>query len=147
MRLRPILLRTILLLTLAVAGAHFKGAAAFAQEPQAPAAAQAPLADTPLDQATKEIDKAKVQLTALQDGAKQNADNDDVLVGLATKADELSRAVITISVNLRPRFDQIKNRLAEIGDPPKDGQPPEAEIVTQERNALAAERAQINALT
>ncbi|MGO8264005.1 mechanosensitive ion channel family protein, partial [Rhizobium ruizarguesonis] len=52
-----------------------------------------------------------------------------------------------ISVNLRPRFDQIKNRLAEIGDPPKDWQPPEAEIVTQERNALAAERAQINALT
>ncbi|TCB56911.1 mechanosensitive ion channel family protein, partial [Rhizobium leguminosarum bv. viciae] len=147
MRLRPILLRTILLLTLAVAGAHFKGAAALAQEPQAPASAQAPLADTPLDQATKEIDKAKVQLTALQDGVKQNADNDDALVGLATKADELSRAVITISVNLRPRFDQIKNRLAEIGDPPKDGQPPEAEIVTQERNALAAERAQINALT
>lgn len=147
MRLRPILLRTILLLTLAVAGAHFKGAAAFAQEPQAPAAVQAPLADTPFDQATKEIDKAKVQLTALQDGVKQNADNDDALVGLATKADELSRAVITISVNLRPRFDQIKNRLAEIGDPPKDGQPPEAEIVTQERNALAAERAQINALT
>lgn len=131
MRLRPILLRTILLLTLAVAGAHFKGAAALAQEPQAPASAQAPLADTPLDQATKEIDKAKVQLTALQDGVKQNADNDDALVGLATKADELSRAVITISVNLRPRFDQIKNRLAEIGDPPKDGQPPEAEIVTQ----------------
>ncbi|MBY5763733.1 mechanosensitive ion channel family protein [Rhizobium leguminosarum] len=147
MRLRPILLRTILLLTLAVAGAHFKGAAAFAQEPPAPVATQAPLTDAPFDQATKEIDKAKVQLTALQDGVKQNADNDDALVGLATKADELSRAVITISVNLRPRFDQIKNRLAEIGDPPKDGQPPEAEIVTQERNALAAERAQINALT
>ena len=148
LRLRPILLRTILLLTLAVAGAHFKGAAAFAQEPQAPAAAQeAPLTDTPLDQAAKEIEKAKVQLTALQDGAKQNADNDDALVGLATKADELSRAVITISVNLRPRFDQIKNRLAEIGDPPKDGQPPEAKIVTDERNALTAERAQINAVT
>ncbi|MDR9771553.1 mechanosensitive ion channel family protein [Rhizobium hidalgonense] len=147
MRLRSILLRTILLVTLALAGAHFKGAAAFAQEPQASAAAHAPLADTPLDQAAKEIDKAKVQLTALQDGVKQNADNDDALVGLATTADELSRAVITISVNLRPRFDQIKNRLAEIGEPPKDGQPPEAAIVTQERNALAAERAQINAVT
>ncbi|KPH05013.1 mechanosensitive ion channel family protein [Rhizobium acidisoli] len=146
MRLRSILLRTILLVTLALAGAHFEGAAAFAQEAQTQAAAPAPV-DTPFDQAAKEIDKAKVQLTALQDGVKQNADNDDALVGLATKADELSRAVITISVNLRPRFDQIKNRLAEIGDPPKDGQPPEAEIVTQERNTLAAERAQINAVT
>ncbi|NKF32924.1 mechanosensitive ion channel family protein, partial [Pseudomonas sp. BGM005] len=95
--------------------------------------------DTPSAQAAKELEKAKVQLGSLQDSVKQNADNDDALVGIATKADELSRAVITISVNLRPRFDQIKNRLGEIGDPPKDGQPPEAEIVTQERNALAAE--------
>ncbi|RUL98789.1 mechanosensitive ion channel family protein [Rhizobium chutanense] len=146
MRLRSILLRTILLVTLALAGAHFGSAAAVAQEPQTQAAAQ-PAVDTPFDQAAKEIEKAKTQLAAFQDSVKQNADNDDALVGLATKADELSRAVITISVNLRPRFDQIKNRLAEIGDPPKDGQPPEAEIVTQERNALAAERAQINAVT
>ncbi|PDT03503.1 mechanosensitive ion channel protein [Rhizobium chutanense] len=146
MRLRSILLRTILLVTLALAGAHFESAAAVAQEPQTQAAAQ-PAVDTPFDQAAKEIEKAKTQLAAFQDSVKQNADNDDALVGLATKADELSRAVITISVNLRPRFDQIKNRLAEIGDPPKDGQPPEAEIVTQERNALAAERAQINAVT
>ncbi|ARM88859.1 mechanosensitive ion channel MscS protein [Rhizobium sp. CIAT894] len=146
MRLRSILLRTILLVTLTLAGAHFESAAAIAQEQQTQAAAQ-PAVDTPFDQAAKEIEKAKTQLAAFQDSVKQNADNDDALVGLATKADELSRAVITISVNLRPRFDQIKNRLAEIGDPPKDGQPPEAEIVTQERNALAAERAQINAVT
>ncbi|PDV88917.1 mechanosensitive ion channel protein [Rhizobium sp. H4] len=147
MRLRTILLRTILLMTLVLAGAHFESAAALAQEPQTQAAAETPLVDTPSAQAAKEIEKAKVQLGSLQDSVKQNADNDDALVGIAAKADELSRAVITISVNLRPRFDQIKNRLGEIGDPPKDGQPPEAEIVTQERNALAAERAQINAVT
>ncbi|ULR45646.1 mechanosensitive ion channel family protein [Rhizobium sp. K102] len=146
MRLRTILLRTILLMTLALAGAHFESAAALAQE-QTQAAAETPLVDTPSAQAAKEIERAKVQLGSLQDSVKQNADNDDALVGIAAKADELSRAVITISVNLRPRFDQIKNRLGEIGDPPKDGQPPEAEIVTQERNALAAERAQINAVT
>ncbi|ANK92085.1 mechanosensitive ion channel MscS protein [Rhizobium sp. N6212] len=147
LRLRSILLRTIFLVTLALAGAHFESAAAFAQEPQPQAAAEAPLVDTPSAQAAKEIEKAKVQLGSLQDSVKENADNDDALVGLATKADELSRAVITISVNLRPRFDQIKNRLTEIGEPPKDGQPPEAQIVTDERNALAAERAQINAVT
>ncbi|WP_434732709.1 mechanosensitive ion channel family protein [Rhizobium sp. YTUHZ044] len=147
MRLRSILLRTILLMTLALAGAHFESAAAFAQEPQPQAAAETPPVDTPSAQAAKEIEKAKVQLGSLQDSVKENADNDDALVGLATKADELSRAVITISVNLRPRFDQIKNRLTEIGEPPKDGQPPEAQIVTDERNALAAERAQINAVT
>ncbi|WP_041678679.1 mechanosensitive ion channel family protein [Rhizobium etli] len=147
MRLRYILLRTIFLVTLALAGARFESAAAFAQEPQPQARAEAPLVDTPSALAAKEIEKAKVQLGSLQDSVKENADNDDALVGLATKADELSRAVITISVNLRPRFDQIKNRLTEIGEPPKDGQPPEAQIVTDERNALAAERAQINAVT
>lgn len=147
LRLRYILLRTIFLVTLALAGARFESAAAFAQEPQPQARAEAPLVDTPSALAAKEIEKAKVQLGSLQDSVKENADNDDALVGLATKADELSRAVITISVNLRPRFDQIKNRLTEIGEPPKDGQPPEAQIVTDERNALAAERAQINAVT
>ncbi|MGO8506543.1 hypothetical protein AB9F35_34770, partial [Rhizobium leguminosarum] len=82
-------LRTILLLTLAVAGAHFKVAAAFAQEPQAPSAAQAPLADSPLDQATKEIDKAKVQLTARLSSS--------ALVASSTRASSLSAFCLTPS--------------------------------------------------
>ncbi len=73
--------------------------------------------------------------------------DDDALVGLSTQADELGRNILATSVNLRPRLEQITNRLAEIGDPPKDGQPPEAQIVTDERNALMAERSQINAVT
>ncbi|MFC5756937.1 mechanosensitive ion channel family protein [Rhizobium sp. GCM10022189] len=162
MRLTHWLLRTVLLLSLAVAGLHLDGRSAFAQAPQPAAepqtqtqaaptqaapAAEAPLANGALDQALKDIDKAKNELASLQDRVKQNADNDDALVELAGKADELGRGVIATSVSLRPRFDQIKNRLAELGEPPKDGQPPEAQIVTDERNALTSERSQINAVT
>lgn len=169
MRLTHWLLRTVLLLSLVVAGLHLDGETAFAQAPQpaaetqtqpgqtqpaqtqAPPAqavpAEAPLANTGLDQALKDIDKAKNQLVSLQDRVKQNADNDDALVELAGQVDELGRGVIATSVSLRPRFDQIKSRLAELGEPPKDGQPPEAQIVTDERNALTAERSQINAVT
>ncbi|MDR7144629.1 mechanosensitive ion channel family protein [Rhizobium sp. BE258] len=110
-------------------------------------AADAPLANSGLDQALKDIEAAKKKLAAYQESAKVNSDNDDGLVTLSGQVDELGRAVIATSVGLRPRFDQIKNRLAEIGEPPKDGQPPEAEIVTNERNALTAERSQINAVT
>ncbi|MFP3544449.1 mechanosensitive ion channel family protein [Rhizobium sp. SIMBA_035] len=110
-------------------------------------AADAPLANSGLDQALKDIEAAKKKLAAYQESAKVNSDNDDGLVTLSGQVDELGRAVIATSVGLRPRFDQIKNRLAEIGEPPKEGQPPEAEIVTNERNALTAERSQINAVT
>ncbi|QWW66357.1 mechanosensitive ion channel family protein [Rhizobium sp. WYJ-E13] len=174
MRLTHWLLRTVLLLSLVVTGLHLDGEVAFAQAPQPAAEAQtqpaqtqpaqtqaapvqaapiqaapaeAPLANTGLDQALKDIDKAKNQLVSLQDRVKQNADNDDALVELAGQVDELGRGVIATSVSLRPRFDQIKSRLAELGEPPKDGQPPEAQIVTDERNALTAERSQINAVT
>ncbi len=173
-RLTHWLFRTVLLLSLAVAGLHLDGQAVFAQAPQpaaeaqtqsapaqtapsqaapgqappAPAAAtEPPLANGALDQALKDIDKAKNQLVSLQDRVKQNADNDDALVELAGQTDELGRGVIATSVSLRPRFDQIKSRLTELGEPPKDGQPPEAQIVTDERNALTAERSQINAVT
>jgi small-conductance mechanosensitive channel len=117
-----------------------------AEAPQ-PKAADAPLATTALDQAVKDIDGAKKKLVSLQESVKNNSDDDDALVTLAGQVDEVGRNVIATSVSLRPRFDQIKNRLAEIGDPPKEGQPPEAEIVTSERNALTAERSQINAVT
>ena len=107
------LLRTVLLLSLVVAGLHLDGEAAFAQAPQPAAEAQtqpaqtqavpaqaapaqvtpaeAPLANTALDQALKDIDKAKNQLVSLQDRVKQNADNDDALVELAGQTDALGR--------------------------------------------------------
>jgi len=149
--LRPtqLLLRIFLVAALATVGASLASAQApqpqAAQQPQA--TEQASVADGPIEQATKALEKAKQDLVALEDGVRQKGDDDDALVAVAGKTDELGRSVLNISVGLRPRLDQIKNRLGELGDPPKEGQPAEAEIVTTERNALTAERAQINAVT
>src|SRR5262245_47725846 len=102
-----------------------------AQDP-APAPAAAPVLAGPIEQASTDLDSVKRDLTSLQDSAKQNADNDDALVGLTTNIDALSRRISDVSTGLRGRLDQITARLTELGDPPKDGAPPEAAIVTDE---------------
>jgi potassium efflux system protein len=151
LRLTPILLRTFLFLSLAAVG----GSLVHAQtpqpqpvqlQPQQQSAEPAALATTAVEQAAKDVEKAKSALASLQDGVKQNGEDDDALVTLNGKADQLGRTVTGISSGFAPRLDQIKARLAELGDPPKEGQPAEAEIVASERNALTAERAQINAV-
>ncbi|RDJ12362.1 mechanosensitive ion channel family protein [Rhizobium grahamii] len=149
MRPTQFLLRILLVATLAIVGANLAGAQMAApQAPQPTQATEQPtVVDSPVEQAAKAIEKAKQDLASLEDGVKQKSDDDDALVALAGKTDELGRAVLNVSVSLRPRLDQIKNRLTELGDPPKEGQPAEAEIVTTERNALTSERAQINAVT
>jgi potassium-dependent mechanosensitive channel len=114
---------------------------------QQPAPAPAKLADGPLDRAASDLDQARKQLASLQDAAKKSANDDDALVTLSGKADELNRSIAAISASLKPRSDEITNRLAQIGPPPKDGQPPEVALVTQERDRLTAERSQISVVT
>lgn len=155
MRLTQFLLRLFFLLALSAAGVT-TALAQVAPQPQTQtqpaqppqAAAPAPVvADSAIDQASKAVEKAKKDLASLQAALANNADDDDALLALAGKTEELSRSVQDLSAGLGPRLEQIKNRLTEIGEPPKEGQPPEAEIVTNERNALTAERTQINAVT
>ena len=144
MRLTRFLLQSLLFVSLAVAGAG----STYAQTPPpaAPTQSAQPAAaqSGPGDQAAKHMAKAKADFAALQESVKQSVDDDDGLVALAGRVDELNRGVAGISGGITPRLDQIKARLAELGEPPKDGQPPEAEIVANERNALMAERAQLN---
>jgi potassium efflux system protein len=153
LRLTRILLRTFLFLSLAIAGTGVgyaqTQAPATAQAPAQPPATEqaAPPPSAPAEQAAKRMAKAKADFTALQESVKQNRDDDDGLVALAGRADELNRSVADISAGLAPRLEQIKARLAELGEPPKDGQPPEADIVANERNALTSERAQLNAVS
>ncbi|MDI7863620.1 mechanosensitive ion channel family protein [Rhizobiaceae bacterium n13] len=113
----------------------------FAQDQTAPAGQE-----TIIDQAQEQIAQARKQMEGYRDQVEANRTDDLRLVDIKGKVDELGREVIKSTVTLRPRSDEIKGRLAELGDPPKDGQPPEAQIVTEERNRLIAERAQINAV-
>ncbi|XUY25568.1 mechanosensitive ion channel family protein [Agrobacterium sp. rho-8.1] len=76
-----------------------------------------------------------------------NKGNDDMkLVDLKGKADDLAGNAAATVGHLRARLDEISTRVTSLGEPPKDGQPPEASVVTDERTKLTAEKAQINAV-
>ncbi len=111
--------------------------------------AQQPAADvaSPQAQAAQQLDAARKNFERLGDLATQAKDNDSRLAELKVEVDAAAKQIIAISVATRPRLDEIKARLTELGDPPAEGAPPEADVVTQERKRLLAERAEINALT
>ncbi len=98
------------------------------------------------DQAAQEIAKEREQIAEFRKQVEESRDDDLRLVDIKGKVDEVGRNVIKATVALRPRADEIKSRLVELGEPPKEGQPEEAPIVTEERNRLIAERAEINAV-
>jgi potassium efflux system protein len=74
-----------------------------------------------------------------------NADDDFRLGDIRLQLEEVSRDLLKTSVSFRPRLDDINARIDRLGPPPAAGAPPEADIVASERQALAAEKAQINA--
>lgn len=128
-------------------------APAFGQAVKTPPAAAAPAQPAqaspsdPLAELAQTIEKASRQLASLRDLATKGNNDDGRLVDLKAKVDDLSRGVLKSTVNLRPRLEEIAKRLTELGDPPKDGQPPEAAEVTAERNRLTEERGRINGIT
>nr|WP_267550876.1 mechanosensitive ion channel family protein [Rhizobium rhizogenes] len=117
-----------------------------AQPPQQTEQQPQPLANGLLEAAVTELNKAKKEYASLQDSAKQPGGDDETLVALSGRADDLNRSVAAISTRLKPRNTEIDARLTQLGAAPKEGQPPEAVIVTQERDRLNAERSQISAL-
>lgn len=110
--------------------------------------AVAPATDaTPLDQANTALDRASGQLNAIGERVERYKDDDARLVDLKVEAETLNRTILAISVATRPRLEAIKARQTELGDPPPEGAPPEADVVVEERKKLGAERNEINALT
>ena len=73
------------------------------------------------------------------------ADDDARLVDARAQLEDIARALINSGVSFRPRLTEINDRLSLLGDPPAAGAPPEAGIVADERAALTAEKAAINA--
>ncbi|MCA1370021.1 mechanosensitive ion channel family protein [Bradyrhizobium sp. BRP14] len=100
-----------------------------------------------LQQAEDQLAQAERELNRLSERVDAAKEDDTLLAELKVQVDELSKQIIAASVGTRPRLDEIKARLTELGDPPGEGQPPEAAIITEERKRLLAERGAINALT
>lgn len=94
--------------------------------------------------------KAIQDLTAKTDGLEkkigQDSEDDASLVEIRLQLEEMSRAALTSALAFRSRLTDINNRIETLGPPPAAGQPQEPDIVTGERQALASEKAEINAV-
>ncbi len=82
----------------------------------------------------------------LQARIAANADNDGVLVEIRNQLEGLARELIASGVAFRPRLAAINARLDEIGPARGEGEPPEPPALTEERQGLINEKAEINAL-
>lgn len=102
---------------------------------------------SPQSQTAAQLETARKNLERLADMVARAKDDDNRLAELKVEIDATSKQIIATSVATRPRLDEIKARLTELGDPPGEGAPPEADVVAQERKRLLAERGEINALT
>jgi small-conductance mechanosensitive channel len=120
--------------------------------------ASAPLS---LDAAAQELDQAPSGVVAdqqkilqdltartdnLEKKIQEDGDDDASLVDIRLQLEEMSRGALNSALAFRPRLSEINARLDQIGAPPAAGQPPEPDIVTSERQALASEKAEINAV-
>nr|WP_246272666.1 mechanosensitive ion channel family protein [Phyllobacterium pellucidum] len=91
------------------------------------------------------IDAVKKQISNY-DQQKLKADTDATLADLRLNLEGTSKKLLDIGVSFRPRITEINARLDQLGPPPPQGQPPEAQIVTDERIRLTTEKAEINAV-
>jgi len=119
----------------------------FAQDAALPVAATEPAQASAQTQAGEQLNVARDELKRLTDLVDKAKSDDNRLSELKVDVDATSKKIIATSIATRPRLDEIKARLAELGEPPAEGAPPEADIVRQERERLIAERGEINALT
>ncbi|HEY4192512.1 MAG TPA: mechanosensitive ion channel family protein [Mesorhizobium sp.] len=88
------------------------------------------------------------QLTAktddLEKQMQQNGQDDAALVEIRLKLEGLSQRSLESALAFRSSTADINARLEQLGPGPAEGQPAEPDIVTAERDALIAGKAQIN---
>ena len=93
------------------------------------------------------LDNAESEIARLERQVEENAGSDSALVDLKLKVEALARSMLDIGVSLRPRLNEIKARIDQLGATPGEGEPEEPEAIVEERKRLAEERALINTLT
>ncbi|WP_271899471.1 mechanosensitive ion channel family protein [Candidatus Phyllobacterium onerii] len=111
---------------------------------QTPAPAQA-LATGIVAEQRPAIDAVKKQIADYVQ-QMEKADTDAALADLRLNLEASAKKLLDIGVSFRPRVTEINSRLDQLGPPPPQGQPPEAQIVTDERAKLMTEKAEINAV-
>lgn len=94
-------------------------------------------------QAIEKVDEA---IDALADVVASEAVDDAALVDARLELEKLSRDLLESGVKFRPRLSEINDRLDQLGPARGEGEPPEPEVVVQERQRLLDEKATINAM-
>lgn len=105
-----------------------------------------PVQATDLGPQQAELGKLRDRIISIEASILEKADDDTSLVKLRIELDTVSRAVIDFGVSLRPRINEINQRLDALGAPPKEGEPAEAESLAQERKSMLEEKGQYNLL-
>ncbi|MBN9044703.1 MAG: mechanosensitive ion channel family protein [Rhizobiales bacterium] len=118
-------------------------------QPSAPAPSQ-PVPPTPVLSVVKQerpiIDDLKAQAKKISDELQKPATSDETLSNLKLRLDGLSKKLLDVGLAFRPRLTEINTRLEQLGPAPTGDQATEPAIVTDERNRLVAEKAEINAM-
>ncbi|MGN7293464.1 mechanosensitive ion channel domain-containing protein [Rhizobium sp. SAFR-030] len=108
-----------------------------------------PAADTAPDRLTTRSQKAAADAGKSLQALRAQADAENVedvqLADFKAQSDDVDLQLTAILADLNQRVEQIQARLKELGEPPKEGQPPEAAVVTEERERLTVERTELTA--
>jgi small-conductance mechanosensitive channel len=132
----PVFLRSLLALILLAASAL--AFPALAQDPSPNGSPIVREQRAVMDGLRQRTDQLEKQIAA-------NSEDDARLVDIRLQLEETERQLLQSSVAFRPRLTEINNRLDQLGPAPAEGQPPEPDLVARERQALLAEKAEINA--
>ena len=93
-----------------------------------------------------QLDTLSRDITRLETQILSNIENDAELVSIRVELERAASNVPNTATRLQPRLGEINTRLEQLGPPPVDETFVELEAISQERIALLAERAEINAL-
>lgn len=94
----------------------------------------------------KVIEQLKAQVLTLEQDMTKSEEDDSRLLEIRLELEQLSQQLLGSAVAFRPKLTEINERLTQLGPVPAEGQPAEPDIVSSEREALTAEKAEINAV-
>nr|WP_272210146.1 hypothetical protein [Marinicella sp. W31]MDC2876011.1 hypothetical protein [Marinicella sp. W31] len=85
-------------------------------------------------------------LSAISEQVSGVSNSDDSLAKLQLQVDQLQGELSKVETAIQARLGEVRAQLTELGSAPGPGESPEPEVTTRERNALLAQRSEINTL-
>lgn len=92
------------------------------------------------------LESVRQKLGTVRQAFEGTAVDDLRLAELRVHAEEVVAELHAVKATQETRLAQIQARLADLGEPPASGQPPEVADVTEERNRLTTERAELTVI-